>query len=104
MPLRPSRIGRAAVVTAAVTPGPSPVAKAAVVGAALATGEGPGVTAAVMTAALPTRDGLSGMSGSFGREGLVRLDGGDDGLDGDPAVGDELAAGVADRGPEPSSP
>ena len=32
MPLRSSRIGKAAVVTAAVRPGPSPVAKAAVVG------------------------------------------------------------------------
>ena len=39
MPLRSSRLGRAAVVTAAVTPGPSPVAKAAVVGAAVS---GPG--------------------------------------------------------------
>ena len=35
MPLRPSRLAKAAVVTAAVTPGPSPVAKAAVVGAAV---------------------------------------------------------------------
>ncbi len=34
MPLRTSRVAKAAVVTAAVTPGPSPVAKAAVVGAA----------------------------------------------------------------------
>jgi len=38
MPLRASRLGRAAVVTAAVTPGPSPVAKAAVVGAAVTPG------------------------------------------------------------------
>jgi hypothetical protein len=38
MPLRPSRVGRAAVVTAAVGPGPSPVAKAAVVGAAVTPG------------------------------------------------------------------
>ena len=38
MPLRPSRVGRAAVVVAAVTPGPSPVAKAAVVGAAVTPG------------------------------------------------------------------
>ena len=42
MPLRASRLGRAAVVTAAVTPGPSPVAKAAVVGAAVS-GPGPGM-------------------------------------------------------------
>ena len=40
MPLRDSRLGRAAVVTAAVTPGPSPIAKAAVVGAAVS-GPGP---------------------------------------------------------------
>ena len=33
MPLRPSRLAKAAVVTAAVTPAPSPVAKAALVGA-----------------------------------------------------------------------
>lgn len=38
MPLRDSRLGRAAVVTAAVTPGPSPIAKAAVVGAAITPG------------------------------------------------------------------
>jgi len=38
MPLRSSRLGKAAVVTAAVTPGPSPVAKAAVVGAVVTPG------------------------------------------------------------------
>ena len=48
MPLRPARVGRvgvvrapvakAAVVGAAVKPGPSPVAKAAVVGAAVTPG------------------------------------------------------------------
>jgi len=53
MPLRPSRIGRAAVVTAAVTPGPSPVAKAAVVGAAVARpGPSPVAKAAVVGAAV----------------------------------------------------
>ncbi len=53
MPLRPSRIGRAAVVTAAVTPGPSPVAKAAVVGAAVARpGPAPVAKAAVVGAAV----------------------------------------------------
>src|SRR4051795_1114732 len=72
--------------------------------AAFATGDGPGVTALVTTAALatgapntpclPTRAGLSGMSSSDCFE-LVRLDGGDDGLDGDPPVGDQLAAGAA---------
>jgi hypothetical protein len=39
MPLRPSRMARAAVVGAAVArPGPSPIAKAAVVGAAVTPG------------------------------------------------------------------
>jgi hypothetical protein len=38
MPLRPSRVAKAAVVTAAVKPGPSPVAKAVVVGAAVTPG------------------------------------------------------------------
>jgi hypothetical protein len=57
MPLRPSRLARAAVVTAAVTPGPSPVAKAAVVGAAVA-GPGPSPiakTAVVAAAVTPGR-------------------------------------------------
>ena len=48
----------------------------------------------------PLRPGPSGMSGSCcgeGGFGLVRLDGGDDGLDGDPAVGDQLTAGAAHR-------
>ena len=53
MPLRSSRLGRAAVVTAAVTPGPSPVAKAAVVGAAVSgPGPAPVAKAAVVGAAL----------------------------------------------------
>jgi hypothetical protein len=53
MPLRSSRVGRAAVVTAAVTPGPSPVAKAAVVGAAVAKpGPAPVAKAAVIGAAI----------------------------------------------------
>ena len=38
MPLRPSRVAKAAVVGAAVTPGPSPIAKAAVVTAAVTPG------------------------------------------------------------------
>ena len=38
MPLRPSRLAKAAVVSAAVSPGPSPVAKAAVVGAVVTPG------------------------------------------------------------------
>ena len=53
MPLRASRLGKAAVVTAAVTPGPSPVAKAAVVGAAVSgPGHAPVAKAAVVGAAI----------------------------------------------------
>ena len=53
MPLRDSRVGRAAVVTAAVMPGPNPVAKAAVVGAAVAgPGPAPIAKAAVVGAAI----------------------------------------------------
>jgi hypothetical protein len=53
MPLRPSRIGRAAVVTAAVRPGPSPVAKAAAVGAVVAKpGPSPIAKTAVVAAAV----------------------------------------------------
>jgi hypothetical protein len=53
MPLRPSRVARAAVVTAAVTPGPSPVAKAAVVGSVVAgPGPAPIAKAAVVGAAI----------------------------------------------------
>ncbi len=53
MPLRPSRVAKAAVVTAAVKPGPSPVAKAAVVGSAVAKpGRSPVAKAAVVSAAV----------------------------------------------------
>ena len=53
MPLRSSRLGRAAVVTAAVTPGPSPIAKAAVVGAAVSKpGPAPIAKTAVVAAAI----------------------------------------------------
>jgi hypothetical protein len=53
MPLRASRVAKAAVVTAAVTPGPSPVAKAAVVGAAVGgPGPSPVAKAAVVGAAI----------------------------------------------------
>ena len=53
MPLRNSRLGKAAVVGAAVGPGPSPVAKAAVVGAAGSKpGPAPVAKAAVVGAAL----------------------------------------------------
>jgi hypothetical protein len=61
MPLGPGRAGRgvigapvakAAVVTAAVKPGPSPVAKAAVVGAAMGPGPSPIARTAVVAAAV----------------------------------------------------
>ena len=95
----------AAPTTAALATGDGPGETAAPTTAALATGDGPGVTAAVTTAALATRDGRSGMSGSLCRKsGFVRLDGGDDGLDGDPAVGDQLPARMADGGPERGGP
>ena len=60
MPLRPSRLAKAAVVTAAVSPGPSPVAKAAVVGAAVSSpgperGHPVAKTAVVAAAVTPGR-------------------------------------------------
>src|SRR3954463_7352454 len=82
-----------------------PGVTAAPITAAFAKGDGPGVTALVTTAAfatgarttptLPIRPGLSGMSGSCRLEGLVGLDGRDDGLDRDASVGDQLTAGAA---------
>ena len=75
---------------------------AAATTAVFAAGEGPGVTAAAttavfatgapMTPTLPTRAGLSGISVSFGRKRFIGLDGGDDRLNRDSSVGDELAA------------
>jgi hypothetical protein len=52
MPLRPSRVAKAAVVTSVARPGPSPVAKAAVVGAAVTPGRSPVAKAAVVGAAV----------------------------------------------------
>src|SRR4051812_49839114 len=76
--------------------------------AAFATGEGPGRTAAVTTAAFatgapttptrPIRPGRRGTSDSLGLELGVGFDGGDDGLDRDAAVGDQLATRVAGGG------
>ena len=76
-------------------PGPG-LDTAAPTTAALATGDGPGVTAAVTTAALARRDADARHDQTpFGDEGrFVGLDRGDDGLDRDPALGDELAAGA----------
>src|SRR3954463_13333788 len=82
-----------------------PGVTAAPITAALATGAcAGGATAAVATAALatgapttptrPTRAALS-MSGSCLLEGLVGLERGDDRLDGNAPVGDELASGAA---------
>ena len=97
----------AAPTTAALATGDGPGVIAAPTTAALATGDGPGLTAAVTTAALatgapmtptPLRPGPSGMSDSCWFEGRVcrvGFDRGDEGLDGDAAVGDELTAGPA---------
>jgi hypothetical protein len=53
MPLRNSRLGKAAVVGAAVSPGPSPIAKAAVVGAVVSKpGPAPLAKTAVVAAAV----------------------------------------------------
>src|SRR6266480_2872066 len=80
---------------------------AAATTAVFATGEGPGVTAlattavfatgAPMTPTLPRRAALRGISISFGRGSFVRLDGGDDRLNGNPSVGDELATRTSCR-------
>ena len=53
MPLRASRLGKAAVVGAVISPGPSPIAKAAVVGAAVSRpGPAPIAKTAVVAAAV----------------------------------------------------
>src|SRR4051794_31879529 len=82
--------------------------------AALATGEGPGRTAAGTTAALatgapttptrPIRPGRRGTSDSLGLELGVGFDGGDDGLDGDAAIGDQPTTGMAGCGRERCCP
>src|SRR3954452_15950198 len=84
-----------------------PGVTAAATTAVLATGAAPGVTAFATTAVLatgwpmtptrPTRAALSGMSGSCGLEVFVGLDRGDDRLDRNPAIRDELAARVSRR-------
>src|SRR4051812_22314865 len=89
-----------APTTAALATGDGPGETAAPTTAALAIGDGPGPMAAPTTAAFatgppmtptPRRPGPRGMSDSLCFEGHVGFDGGDDGLDRDPAVGDELA-------------
>src|SRR4029079_96424 len=95
-----------------------PGVTAAATTAVFATGDGPGETAfattavlatgAPMTPTLPTRAGLRGISVSFARGSLIGLDRGDDGLDGNPSVGDQLTAGPArgrrERGRPQGSP
>src|SRR5580765_4786712 len=91
-----------------------PGVTAAATTAVLATGEGPGETAlattavfatgAPMTPTLPLRAALSGISVSFGRRRFIGLDGGDDRLDGNPSVGNQLAARASRRRGEGRGP
>src|SRR6059058_5458585 len=91
-----------------------PGVTAAATTAVFATGDGPGVTALAttavfatgwpMTPTLLTRAGLSGMSVSFGVRCCVGLDRGDDRLDRNPSVGDQLAARAPRCGCEWCSP
>src|SRR5881397_1368652 len=84
-----------------------PGVTAAATTAVFATGEGPGETALAttavfatgcpMTPTLPTRAALSGISVSFGRRCFIGLDGGDDRLNGNPAVRDQLTTRTARR-------
>src|SRR6476620_12609314 len=86
---------------------PRPGVTAAATTAVFATGDGPGVTALAttavfatgwpMTPTLPTRAALRGMSVSFGRSRSIGLDRGDDRLNGNAAVGDQLASGSPRR-------
>src|SRR5690348_2048870 len=79
-----------------------PGVTAAATTAVFATGEGPGVTALATTAVFatgwpmtptrPTRAALRGISFSFVGVRFIGLDGRDDRLDGNPSVGDQLAA------------
>src|SRR6187455_2468732 len=98
-----------APTTAAFATGEGPGETAAPTTAAFAIGDGPGPTAAPTTAAFatgppmtptPRRPGPSGISDSLWFEGRVSFDRGDEGLNRDPAVGDELPACPANRGGE----
>src|SRR6478735_12337065 len=100
--MRPRRrAGRPGVTAAATT-------------AVFATGEGPGETALAttavfatgwpMTPTLPTRAALRGISVSFGRRRFIGLDRGDDRLNGNPSVGDQLATGAPRRRRERRGP
>src|SRR5215218_1005273 len=88
-------------------PIPRPGVTAAATTAVFATGEGPGETALAttavfatgcpMTPTLPTRAALSGISVSFGRRCFIGLDRGDDRLDRNAPVRDQLATRTACR-------
>src|SRR6188472_2642434 len=91
-----------------------PGVTAAATTAVFATGEGPGETALAttavfatgwpMTPTLPTRAALSGISVSFRRSCFIGLDGGDDRLNGDPSVRDQLTTRTTRRRCEWCSP
>src|SRR4051795_13694833 len=93
---------------------PRPGGTAAATTAVLATGEGPGETAFATTAVLatgwpmtptrPTRAALRGISFSFGRLVDVGLDRGEDRLDRDASIRDELTSCAPRRGREGSRP
>src|SRR6185436_9952974 len=84
-----------------------PGVTAAATTAVFATGEGPGVTALAttavlatgwpMTPTLPTRAALRGISVSFGRRRFIGLDRGDDRLNRNPSVRDQLTTRTAGR-------
>src|SRR3954463_14330725 len=86
---------------------PRPGVTAAATTAVLARGDGPGVTAAAttavlatgapMTPTLPTRAARSGISDSLGDEVAIGLNRGNDGLDGNAPIGDQLSTGVPRR-------
>src|SRR6476469_340303 len=93
---------------------PRPGVTAAATTAVLATGEGPGETALATTAVFatgwpmtptrPTRPGPRGMSVSFSRMRFIGLDRGDDGLNRDPSVRDQLTTRTPGRRCERRSP
>src|SRR3954467_12396964 len=97
-------------------PTPRPGVTAAATTAVFAIGEGPGETAVATTAAFatgapmtptrPTRAALRGMSASYRYWCLCLfgLDRGDDGLNRNPSVGDQLAARAARGRSERRSP
>src|SRR4051794_3501729 len=91
-----------------------PGVTAAATTAVLATGAGPGVTAFAttavlatgwpMTPTLPTRAALMGMSVSIRGKCFIGLDRGDDRLNRNAPVGDQLPAGTTGGGCERGSP